>query len=65
MCEPYCVYDNDLSHVLEPGKTFIRVGSSLEDIHLNGKFVITGAGKMHIKNARFCTRSRFDIPILL
>jgi beta-glucosidase len=42
-------YDNDLQLVLEPGAVGILLGSSSEDIRLNGCIEIVGEGKTPIK----------------
>ncbi|MBI5294501.1 MAG: glycoside hydrolase family 3 C-terminal domain-containing protein [Chloroflexi bacterium] len=46
-------YNADLELVLEPGRIFIMVGSSSDDIHLSGEFEIVGAAKMPIKERVF------------
>lgn len=46
-------YDNDLNLVLEPGKIMVMVGSSSEDIHLQGEFEITGEQKIPVKDRVF------------
>ena len=43
-------YAEDLRLILETGKIFIMIGSSSEDIRLNGKFEITGAEKTEVKD---------------
>ncbi len=42
-------YDNDLQLVLEPGPVRILLGSSSEDIRLDGRIEIVGVGKTPIK----------------
>jgi beta-glucosidase len=46
-------YDNDLDLVLESGTIAIMLGSSSEDVRLQGKFEITGAKKMTVKERVF------------
>jgi beta-glucosidase len=46
-------YDEDLKLILEPGKMLVMVGSSSEDIRLNGEFEITGTGKAAVKDRVF------------
>ena len=46
-------YDTELSLVLEPGRIFVLVGSSSEDIRLKGEFEIVGDGKMPVKKRVF------------
>jgi beta-glucosidase len=46
-------YDNDLNLVLEPGRVFVMLGSSSEDIHLRGEFEIVGEKKMPVKERVF------------
>jgi beta-glucosidase len=46
-------YDNDLALVLEPGRIFVMVGSSSEDIRLAGEFNIVGEGRMPVKERVF------------
>ncbi|MBN2146450.1 MAG: fibronectin type III-like domain-contianing protein, partial [Anaerolineales bacterium] len=41
-------YDRDLNLVLEPGTIQVMVGSSSEDIRLNGEFEITGDLKVKV-----------------
>lgn len=43
-------YDTDLKLCLEAGRVFVMVGSSSEDIRLNGEFEITGAKKSFVKD---------------
>jgi beta-glucosidase len=42
-------YDGDLELVLEAGRFLVMVGSSSEDIRLNGEFAVIGAGKVKVK----------------
>jgi beta-glucosidase len=42
-------YDNDLQLVLEPGSVRIMLGSSSEDIRIDGRIEIVGEGKTPIK----------------
>jgi beta-glucosidase len=46
-------YNAELELVLEPGRIFIMVGSSSDDIRLNGEFEIVGATKMPVKERVF------------
>jgi len=46
-------YNLDLDLVLEPGRVLIMVGSSSEDIHLQGEFEVTGDGLMPVKHRVF------------
>ncbi|MBI3174465.1 MAG: glycoside hydrolase family 3 C-terminal domain-containing protein [Chloroflexi bacterium] len=46
-------YDADLNLVLEPGRIFVMLGSSSDDIRLRGEFEIVGAAKMLIKERVF------------
>jgi beta-glucosidase len=46
-------YDRDMKYVVEPGTVEILIGSSSEDIRLNGKFAIKGEGKKIVKNKVF------------
>jgi beta-glucosidase len=43
-------YDGDLKLVLEAGRFLVMVGSSSEDIRLNGEFAVIGADKVEVKN---------------
>jgi beta-glucosidase len=42
-------YDRDLDLILEPGKIDIMLGSSSQDIRLQGQFAITGPRKIFVK----------------
>ena len=46
-------YDNNLKLVLEPGRIFVILGSSSDDIRLNGEFEITGEATMPVKERVF------------
>ena len=46
-------YDNNMNLVLEPGRIFVMLGSSSDDIRLNGEFEITGKGTMPVKERVF------------
>lgn len=46
-------FDRNLDLVLEAGKINVYVGSSSEDIRLNGEFEITGAKKMVVKQREY------------
>jgi len=46
-------YDVDVNLVLEPGRIFIMLGSSSDDIRLRGEFEIVGAAKMPIRERVF------------
>lgn len=46
-------FDRNLDLVLEAGKIKVYVGSSSEDIRLNGEFDITGAKKMPVKQREY------------
>jgi beta-glucosidase len=46
-------YDHDLNLVLEPGRIFVMVGSSSEDIRLRDEFEIAGTGKMAVTDRVF------------
>ena len=46
-------YDTDVNLVLEPGRVFIMLGSSSDDIRLRGEFEIVGAAKMPIEERVF------------
>ncbi len=46
-------YDADVSLVLEPGRIFVMLGSSSDDIRLRGEFEIVGAAKMPIRERVF------------
>lgn len=46
-------YDTEMDLVLEPGRIFVMVGSSSDDIRLNGEFEIIGSGKMPVKDRVF------------
>ncbi|MCE1254948.1 MAG: glycoside hydrolase family 3 C-terminal domain-containing protein [Anaerolineae bacterium] len=46
-------YDIDLNLILEPGKIKVMVGSSSEDIRLNGEFEIIGAARIPVKERVF------------
>jgi beta-glucosidase len=46
-------YDEDLDLVIEPGRIEVLLGSSSEDIRLQGEFEITGAKKMKVKDRVF------------
>ena len=46
-------FDTELDLVLEPGRIFIMVGSSSDDIRLTGEFEIIGAGKILVKEPVF------------
>ena len=46
-------YDTNLDLILEPGRIFLMIGSSSEDIRLEGDFVILGEGKIPVKKRIF------------
>ena len=46
-------YDTESNLVLEPGRIFVMVGSSSDDIRLMGEFEIAGAEKMPVKERVF------------
>lgn len=46
-------YDNNRSLVVEPGRILVMLGSSSDDIRLNGEFEITGAATMPVKERVF------------
>ncbi len=46
-------YNNDLDLVLEPGRVFVLLGSSSDDIRLTGEFEITGPATMRVKERVF------------
>jgi beta-glucosidase len=46
-------YNMDLNLALEPGKIFVMLGSSSDDIRLTGEFVIVGEGKMLVNKKVF------------
>lgn len=46
-------YDLDFKLTLEAGRIFVMVGSSSQDIRLNGEFTITGPEKMYIEKRVF------------
>ena len=46
-------YDTEMDLVLEPGRIFVMVGSSSDDIRLKGEFEIVGKSKMPVKNRVF------------
>ncbi len=46
-------YDTELNLVLEPGRIFVMVGSSSNDIRLTGEFEIIGEGKLPVKERVF------------
>jgi len=46
-------YDTDLNLVLEPGRIFVMIGSSSDDIRLAGELEITGEGKIPIDERVF------------
>ena len=46
-------YDNDMDLVLEPGRIFIMIGSSSEDIRLKSEFEIVGMNKMPVRDRLF------------
>ena len=46
-------YDADVNLVLEPGRVFVMLGSSSDDIRLRGEFEIVGAPKMLIRERIF------------
>jgi beta-glucosidase len=46
-------YDADVNLVLEPGRIFVMLGSSSDDIRLRGEFEIVGAAKMPIRERVF------------
>jgi beta-glucosidase len=52
-------YDQDLKLVVESGKIDIFIGSSSEDIRLNGSFEIGGKGKTFIE------KRLFDCPVFI
>ncbi len=46
-------YDTALNLILEPGRIFIMIGSSSNDIRLKDDFMIVGQGKMPVKKRVF------------
>jgi beta-glucosidase len=46
-------YDDKLNLVLEPGRILVMLGSSSDDIRLEGEFEITGAATMPAKERVF------------
>ena len=46
-------YDNNMDLVLEPGRIFVMLGSSSDDIRLSGEFEIAGKGTMPVKERVF------------
>jgi len=48
-------YDTNLDLVLEPGRILVMLGSSSEDIRLDGEFELCGAGKMQVDRRVFVT----------
>ena len=46
-------YGTDLNLVLEPGRIFVMVGSSSNDLRLTGEFEIIGKGRMPVKERVF------------
>jgi beta-glucosidase len=46
-------YDEDLNLMIEPGEIEVMLGSSSEDIRLHGRFEITGAKKISVKERVF------------
>ena len=46
-------YDNDLNLVLEPGRILVMLGSSSDDIRLEGEFEIVGPAKMPVQERVF------------
>jgi beta-glucosidase len=46
-------YDNELNLVIEPGRIYLMLGSSSDDIRLKGEFTITGQGMLPIKERVF------------
>jgi beta-glucosidase len=48
-------YDTYLNLVLEPGRVLVMLGSSSEDICLNGEFELCGAAKMPVARRVFVT----------
>ncbi len=48
-------YDTNLDLVLEPGRILVMLGSSSEDIRLDGEFELCGAGKMPVSQRVFVT----------
>jgi beta-glucosidase len=46
-------FDNTLSLVLEPGRIFVMIGSSSDDIRLSGEFEITSAAEIPIRERVF------------
>ena len=46
-------YDNNMNLVLEPGRIFVMLGSSSDDIRLSGEFEITGKGTLPVKERVF------------
>ncbi len=46
-------YDTELNLVLEPGRIFVMVGSSSEDIRLTSEFEIVGDGKIPVEKRVF------------
>ena len=49
-------YDENLQLMLEPGKFKVMIGSSSEDIHLQGEFEVTGTVKTKVADRVYhCT----------
>lgn len=46
-------YDEDLRLILEPGRICVMLGSSSEDIHLEGEFEITGTEQAEVRERVF------------
>jgi beta-glucosidase len=46
-------FDNNLNLVIEPGRIFIMLGSSSDDIHLSSEFEISGSGVISIHERVF------------
>ncbi len=53
-------YDNDMDLVLEPGRIWIMLGSSSDDIRLSGEFEIAGPGSVLVRERAFVCPVRVD-----